>query len=117
LNFYKHPAPHQRGRWLSYPLFGCRLPRIAGVYAVYVDGALVYVGSSCDVANRFSEHRIRYGYANEIITPWGEYPITSQFAVKVKRSRVLGDWAMDEIRLICRLQPPFNRQHRGKKAA
>jgi hypothetical protein len=39
------------------------------------------------------------------------------FPVKVKQSRRYGDWAMDEIRLICRLGPKFNRQHLQRRSA
>jgi excinuclease UvrABC nuclease subunit len=88
-----------------------RLPRCAGVYAVYFDDDLVYIGQSCNVANRFYEHRIRYGYAKNIHTPWSDVPETVRITVKVKPSRRLGDWAMWEIRLIARLQPIYNQQH------
>lgn len=116
MNFYKH---HLGGRWLAYDMFGGRgsLPRFGGVYAVYFEDALVYVGSSTDIANRFSEHKIRHGYAKNIITPWAVVPDTTRITVKVKRSLRRGDWAMWEIRLIHRLRPAFNRQHCGRSAA
>ncbi len=116
MNYYER---HQCGRWRRYELMGPRgsLPRFAGVYAVYFDEHLVYLGSSVDIANRFSEHRIRFGYAKNLITPWGDVSSDTRITLKVKRSRVRGDWAMWEIRLIHRLQPMFNRQHRGRKAA
>lgn len=110
---------HFVGHWHSYEMFGGRgsLPRFAGVYAVHFDGELVYIGSSTDIANRFSEHKIRLGYARNIITPWCDVPDTTRITIKVKRSVVRGDWAMWEIRLIHRLRPTFNRQHRGRCAA
>ena len=116
MNYYEH---HVSGRWLRYELFSGRgaLPRLAGVYAVYFDEQLVYIGSSVDIANRFSEHKIRYGYAKNIITPWCTVPASTSITIKVKRSRVRGDWAAWEIRLIHRLRPEFNRQHRGRRAA
>ena len=98
-----------------FPRFG--LPRCAGVYAVYFDDELVYIGQSCDISNRFSEHKFRYGYGKNIITPWGDVPETIRIKVKVKASKRLGDWAMHEIRLIHRLRPQFNRQHKGRKRA
>lgn len=115
MNYYEH----EPGRWAQYQMFGARgsLPRIAGVYAVYFDSALVYIGSSVDIANRFSEHKIRHGYGRNIITPWGDVPAETAITLKVKRSRVRGDWAMWEIRLIHRLRPVHNRQHRGRRAA
>jgi excinuclease UvrABC nuclease subunit len=108
---------HQPGRWEQYDLMQDRLPRFAGVYAVFFDGDLVYVGSSTDIANRFSEHKVRFGYAKNIVTPWAVVPDSTRVTLKVRRSRIRGDWAMWEIRLIFRLQPQFNRQHRGRRAA
>jgi len=112
-------AEHLPKRWKEYPLFAGRgsLPRMAGVYAILFDGQLVYIGSSTDIANRFSEHKIRYGYGKNIITPWGDVSADTQITIRIKRSALRGDWAMWEIRLIHRLKPQFNRQHRGRKAA
>lgn len=86
------------------------------MYVVYVDGVMSYIGQSCDIANRFSEHKIRHGYAKVIRTPWGDFPLGTSLVIKVKRSKVLGDWAMWEIRLIHRLRPIFNSHHKGRKA-
>lgn len=36
--------------------------------------------------------------------------------LKIKRSRRRGDWAMQEIRLIHRLRPEFNSQHKGRRS-
>ena len=106
--------------WTSYqimPRTDTPLPRCAGVYAIYFDGELVYIGQSNNIANRFSEHKFRHGYARCIRTPWADIDENTVITVKVKRSRRLGDWAMWEIRLIHRLKPFYNRQHRGRKAA
>lgn len=103
--------------WTTYTFPRWALPRCAGVYAIYFDDELVYIGQSVDIYNRFSEHSIRYGYAQNIITPWGDLPSTAKVRVKVKRSRRLGDWAMHEIRLIHRLRPRLNRHHKGRKRA
>lgn len=94
-----------------------RLPRRPGVYAIYFDEELVYIGQSNNVAARYFGHRIRHGYGKTIITPWGDIPGETHIAVKVKQSRRYGDWAMDEIRLICRLGPKFNRQHLQRRSA
>lgn len=93
------------------------LPRVAGVYAVYFDGRLVYVGQSADIANRFSEHKFRHGYGPVIHTPWCDVPNTTRITVKVKPSRRLGDWAMWEIRLIRRLKPLYNQHYRRRRLA
>lgn len=107
--------------WVTYDLFPrhglVQLPHCAGVYAIYFDDELIYVGSSTDISNRFCLHKFRYGYARNIHTPWGEVCDEVKVTVKVKRSRRLGDWAMSEIRLITRLKPRFNRQHCRRLAA
>lgn len=102
--------------WERFNLMTDRLPSVACVYAVYFDADLVYVGSSVDVRNRFSEHKIRHGYGKTIITPWCDVPNWTRITLKIKRSSRRGDWAMWEIRLIHRLRPTFNRQHIGRKA-
>lgn len=85
------------------------IPRVPGVYAIYFDDELVYIGQSNDMGARLVRHAIRYGYAGNIHTPWGSIPDTVNVTAKIKKSRVRGDWAMWEIRLIERLSPRFNR--------
>lgn len=87
------------------------IPRVPGVYVVFMAGKVVYVGQSADVRVRIREHRIRYGFSSNILTPWGNVSQGEGLYIKVKFSRVLGDWAMWEIRLIARLQPPGNRNY------
>jgi hypothetical protein len=101
--------------WEKFNLMSDRLPAAACAYAVFFDDGLVYIGSSVDVRNRFSEHKIRHGYSRNIVTPWGDVPDQTKIILKIKRSRRLGDWAMWEIRLIQRLRPSFNKQHIGRK--
>ena len=96
-------------RWKRYDFDAFRrLPREAGVYAIYLDGVLSYVGESINIQERFWMHNIRWGYACNIISPWGR-DHKSVF-VKVSVSARYGDWAMRELRLIRRLLPPFNRR-------
>lgn len=90
------------------------LPRAPGVYAVYLDGALTYIGQTVDLRNRMSEHDIRHGYAQNIITPWGD---AKDVVLKVGTSRKYGDWAMRELRLIRRLRPSGNRRGLGRRKA
>ncbi len=93
------------------------LPHRAGVYAVFVGGELVYVGQSNDLCVRFRGHNIRCGFDANIKLPWCDVPWATPVYVKVKFSRVLGDWAMWEIRLITRLKPRFNRNYVRLRAA
>lgn len=103
--------------WTTYQFPLRNLPTCAGVYVVFFDGIAVYVGQSRNVANRFYDHSLRYGYAKNIHTPWCDLPSTTRVTVKVKRSRRYGDWAMDELRLIARIQPIYNSQHKARKRA
>lgn len=101
-------------RWKVYA-WPREIPAIAGVYAIYFDGDLVYIGQSVNVRNRWCEHQIRLGYAKNIITPWGDIPDKTVVTFKVSASRRYGDWAMRELRLIRRLKPLFNIQGKGRK--
>ncbi|MCA3064722.1 GIY-YIG nuclease family protein [Aquidulcibacter sp.] len=84
------------------------LPTCAGVYVVYFDDELVYVGSSNNVRKRLHEHKFKYGYANNFRSSWGVATESTRVFVKVKPSSRVGQWAMDEIRLINRLRPKGN---------
>lgn len=82
------------------------LPSTAGVYAIYIDGELVYVGSSSNINHRFSNHGINFcRYSSGIQTPWGH---VRDLRIKYRKSDVYGDWAMHELRLIRRTKPRFN---------
>lgn len=87
-----------------------------GVYAIYVDGELVYIGQSVNIRNRLKMHNIRYSYGNSIIVPWGDGRCKTCH-VKVSYSKKYGDWAMRELRLIKRLKPKFNVLHVGRRLA
>ena len=71
------PLNHEPGRWKAYRVMNDRVPTMAGVYAIYLDGVLVYIGSSVDLANRFCGHSFRYGYAKCIRTPWVDVPTST----------------------------------------
>lgn len=81
------------------------IERRGGVYAIYCDGALCYIGQSINVASRITSYRIRFSYGDGILTPWGN---PKSVIVKVSYGRRFGDWAMRELRLIRRLRPPQN---------
>ena len=92
-----------------------KMPYTPGVYAVYFDNDLVYIGSTNNLKNRFSGHAFRYGYAKNIVTPWQELDDKVTITVKYKQTKKLGEWAMREVRLIHRLRPLFNTHHKGRK--
>jgi hypothetical protein len=92
------------------------MPTVAAVYAIYYDGALMYVGSSVDVRNRFFLHNFRHTYGKgDLHTPWDDISDETHVTVKIKPTRRWGDFLMFEARLIRRLKPPMNRQHTGRK--
>lgn len=90
------------------------LPVVACCYIIYFDGELKYIGSTNNLRNRFSGHAIRYGYAKNIHTPWGDFPSSIGVIIKYRPSTTYGDWLMREARLIKKIQPPFNRKLKGR---
>jgi hypothetical protein len=98
------------GRWTSFnPTKWLEVPDRPAVYAIYLGGELVYIGQSANLRNRLQGHYIRFGYANNIRTPWGDFPATVRVSGKAKITKRFGDWAMWELRLIERLRPTFNK--------
>lgn len=90
-----------------------RFPHAPGVYVVFGDGQLLYVGSSTDLYKRIVHgHCIGVrGYGGLITTPWGKF---KNVCIKCRVSKRYGDWAMREVRLIHRLNPPFNKAGKRK---
>jgi excinuclease UvrABC nuclease subunit len=109
------PDSFMPGTWvMCSPEFA---PVAAGVYAIYVNGELVYVGSSKNLRQRLAQHNVRYGYSPSVITPWGQFHhADASYHCKVKVSRRYGEWAMLELRLIRRLKPRCNTRHVDRKA-
>lgn len=97
------------------PFDGADLPVGPGVYVIYIDGAVAYIGSSSNLKARLGQHRIRRDHAQNIKTPWGKLRWHRQVVGKYRRSQRLGDWLMRELRLIYRLHPKFN--IRGRRGA
>lgn len=102
--------------WLSVDYLENRrgLPAVACCYVVYINSELCYIGSTNNLRNRFSGHAFHWGYANNFVTPWGEYCRPFEFSIKYSPSRKYGDWLMREARLIRRIQPAFNKKLKGR---
>lgn len=83
------------------------IPEGPGVYVIFGDGKLLYIGQSRFVNRRLKNYDINWPrYSSAYIrTPWGDF---DRVIVKIRRSAMFGDWAMMELRLIRRLKPPFN---------
>jgi len=75
-----------------------QLPQAPGVYAIYEDGRLSYIGSAVDLNRRLRAHcsSQRWGVGGKHVT--------------VKFSLSERDWRLRERGLIKRLTPPFNQQ-------
>lgn len=98
--------------WETYPS-GDGVPQQPGVYAVFINGDLLYIGSSMNVRTRLSNHALKYArYSATVHTPWGDFK-ADEWVVKYRPSRRYGDWAMVELRLIRRLCPRFNIAGKG----
>ena len=68
-------------------------------YAIFIDGALVYIGQTENLQRRMQQHR------NKGATKGVD---RSRLVLKAKLPRRFGEWAMTEIRLIKRLRPMLN---------
>ena len=84
------------------------IPAEPGVYVVGAGKQVLYVGQSNNLRARFSGHKIVFDVSGMPFvwhTPWGVY---DNFWVEVSVGGKYGSWAMRELRLIKKLQPPFN---------
>lgn len=88
--------PYFGVRWVRLSLAG-RLPPLPCCYCVYVGSELIYIGQTSNLRDRFAYHRANSKF------PKG-------FSIKARFGDRYGDWAMRELRLIRRLQPPMNRR-------
>lgn len=103
--FQFYPADWRGTRWISFDPATEVFPRLPACYVIYLDGELSYVGQAADLAKRMSSHGIGCGYGGSYLCKWGAF---KKIVVKVRFSTIYGDWAMRELRLIRRLQPPRN---------
>lgn len=103
-------AENQSCRWTTYKWSEFdQLPAAPGVYAVYANDKLVYIGSAGNIKVRLRSHEFtkrrhggyhwRRGYAKKL-------------RLKCREERVFGEALMAEARLIRRLRPPLNRRVR-----
>lgn len=81
------------------------IPARGGVYVIYINDRIAYIGQTGNLRARIRSHQFRPTYGNSMHTPWGYFDVVYG---KIKISKRFGDWAMDELRLIRRLQPPIN---------
>jgi hypothetical protein len=84
-------------KWITYKSKK-DVPIMCGVYVIYIDGEVVYVGISKDIRKRFSSHHIK---------EWDQCKIKAM--ISVGRATEL------EERLIRKLNPPGNAYGSGRK--
>lgn len=100
------------------------IPECAGVYAVYMENRVVYIGSTLNLRRRAGMYlrlcREMPSYDHGP-SPAEVLDLSLTRRVKVKPARQVGEWLMREYRLIHRLQPKGNsigvQTARFKKAA
>jgi len=95
--------------WIRFePDAGVCVPEVPGCYVIFGDGEVVYVGQTVNMRMRMRSHGIRiWHYSAQFKTPWGNF---SELYGKRRVSKRYGDWAMVEVRLINRLNPPGNKR-------
>lgn len=109
MNDFTPKAPDSKPSWYELDLvFKANWPSSPGVYAVYLDGILSYIGSSNNIEARLRGYNIRPGYAPGFFSFWGRH---NDLKIKARVSKRDGEWLMREYRLIQRLTPPLNIQH------
>jgi hypothetical protein len=89
-----------------------KVAEAAGVYAIYKNGTLRYVGSTTNLRGRLYGHCRRLGLCGD----YGYVPESNHYA-KVSFSKREGDWLMRELRLIQKLKPAWNKNHTGRRQA
>lgn len=96
-------AQQRNGQWRICTIDNC--PSSPGVYSIYGDDRLLYIGQSRNIYHRIQDHfihRTSIGFQ----TKWG---IFKSVAVKVRTSfKRQDDWLRLESALIRRTQPPHN---------
>lgn len=75
------------------------VPKLPGVYVIFVDKILYYIGSSNNLYTR-----MRTSFQQKNGSPLRESTITVKYVI----TRRYGDWLMREARLIRRLNPSMN---------
>ena len=86
----------------------------AGVYAVFVDNAIAYIGSAVDLRKRLSTH----GFTTRRPLRTTRFGSLERCEIRVAYNRRRFDHATRELRLIFRLAPPLNEQigeRRGRR--
>jgi hypothetical protein len=104
-NFKKRIFRHNKWIFLSgWDVCAGHAHNLPGIYVIYLDGKLSYVGQSNTPKYRFCQHKFRsYEYYE---TPWGKF---KNMYAKIKYPSKYGVEAMIEKRLIKKLKPVFNK--------
>jgi hypothetical protein len=114
-------AGREGGRWRYANAIQSNIPFDPGVYVVFAHGRPIYIGSASRLRARIlNGHRVKsMGFSGWLQTPWGDFQVDKSdgFHIRFSTSRKYGDWAMRELRLIRRLRPAQNKNHKPREAA
>ena len=88
------------------------IPANPGVYAIYNESDLVYIGQAVDLLARMRRHRYVVLGTKEPSTRWDKDGLEvyerKNLRVKYRLSKKVGEWLSAEFRLVSRLQPLLN---------
>lgn len=105
-SFQFYPADWRGSCWITIDLGTAIAPDKPACYAIYLEGQLSYVGQTANLRKRLAGHGVEISrYSDSYKTPWGCFKLV---VIKARFGTRFGDWAMRELRLIERLQPPLN---------
>ncbi len=100
-------------RWRKLTRFdidwGKEIPERPGVYALYLENSLLYIGSSSNLKSRLNNHPfVRRSDSVRTDFKYLKFKVCSKY----------GEWLMLEARLIKRAKPPLNlKGHSGFKSS
>lgn len=98
-------------RWKKYTpaLYECdEMPPAGGVYVIFLDGELAYIGQSTNLSKRMKAYGVRATLGGSVQSTFGLY---KDITIKFREGKQYGEWAMAELRLLRRLNPRLNKRH------
>ena len=93
------------GRWVVDHELGRLAPKAGGLYAIYLDGALSYIGQTGDLRARLRSHALAH---SQSIGRWQGMKFSCVSVKICLHTGRFGSRVEREKALICRLDPPLN---------
>lgn len=102
----------RRDRWIGFdPTLSYGIPECEAVYVILQHGKVLYVGMAADLRSRMCDH-LRCRRHPQVQIRGSAWAKLESLEGKYKTPSRYGAHAMIELRLIRRLRPSFNTQHR-----